>query len=437
MAIVVYPLNNIDFTAEDVSIYNSTRTSGIYAGDDFAISLTGSDNTISIDVGLAWLHLSRFNGVAAALKAKAFVDMGLPNATYPRIDALVLQFDANKNGAELVSKQGTASSDPKPPAVSRTEALYELHLLHVLRKPGAASITAADVTDLRLNAQYCGIMADAVTRVDTAAIDAQVTALIQKLREDLKAVQDQTYYASKDEVAVAVTQANEYAREIMAIENRLDNSDFTHFVAQAGVGGKHGNQSYAGDRWILDSGTVTGVENENGDGFRQIKLNGTIRQIVANPPTVGVCAVNMVSGTATVRYTNGEVIITSSGGVLRNVQLCEGDVIPQYRPKGYTQELAECMRYYVTVESFILYGVSNPNNAVVVCVLPAVLRLDAPTLANVSNLWVYYPTGEAKLANVLTVQRTKNALILTLDATSSGNYNVCVPDFGADIIADL
>lgn len=215
MAIVVYPLNNIDFTAEDVAIYNSTRTSGIYAGDDFAISLTGSDNTISIDVGLAWLHLSRFNGVAAALKAKTFVDMGLPNATYPRIDALVLQFDANKNGAELVSKQGTASSDPKPPAVSRTEALYELHLLHVLRKPGAASITAADVTDLRLNAQYCGLMADAVTRVDTAAIDAQVTALIQKLREDLKAVQDQTYYASKDEVAAAVESANKYAQGLV------------------------------------------------------------------------------------------------------------------------------------------------------------------------------------------------------------------------------
>lgn len=215
MAIVVYPLNNIDFTAEDVAIYNSTRTSGIYTGDDFAISLTGSDNTISIDVGLAWLHLSRFNGVAAALKEKTFVDMGLPNATYPRIDALVLQFDANKNGAELVSKQGTASSDPKPPAVSRTEALYELHLLHVLRKPGAASITAADVTDLRLNAQYCGLMADAVTRVDTTAINAQVTALIQKLREDLKAVQDQTYYASKNDVTEAVKQANEYAQDLV------------------------------------------------------------------------------------------------------------------------------------------------------------------------------------------------------------------------------
>ena len=201
MAITVYPLNDIDFTAEEVAIYNATRTSGIYAGDDFAISLTGADNNISIDVGLAWMHLSRFNGVAVALKGKTFVDMGLPDAVYPRIDALVLQFDANKNGAELVVKQGAASTNPKAPAVSRTEALYELHLLHARRTPGAAYITAADVTDLRLDANYCGLMADAVTRVDTAAINAQVAELIQKLRDDLKAVENQTYYASKDYVA--------------------------------------------------------------------------------------------------------------------------------------------------------------------------------------------------------------------------------------------
>ena len=350
MAIVVYPLNDIDFTAEDVSIYNSTRTSGIYAGDDFAISLTGSDNTIGIDVGLAWMHLSRFHGVAVALKAKTFVDMGLPNATYPRIDALVLQFNANKNGAELVSKQGTASSNPQPPAVSRTASLYELHLLHVRRNPGAASISAADVTDLRLNDRYCGLMADAVTRVDTAAIDAQVTALIQKLRDSLQNVEDQTYYASKDFVEERFSSAQNYADIVSSPFNYADNSDFEHWVAQAGIGGQHGTQAYAGDRWILDSGTVTGESNENGDGYRNITLTGTIRQIVANPPDVGTVAINMISGTAQISYANGEITITSNGGRIKNVRLFDGeytsDTIPRYMPPKHIEELMECMRYY-------------------------------------------------------------------------------------------
>ena len=200
MSVVVYPLNDIDFSAEDVAIYNATRTSGIYADDDFALSVTGSDNTVSVDVGIGWMHLSRFNGVAVALKAKTAVDMGLPDSVYPRIDAVVLQFDANKNGAEVIAKKGAASSNPQPPALSQTESLYELHLAHVLRNPAAVSIAVADVSDMRLSPVYCGLMADAVSKVDTTAINAQVSALIQKLRDDLAAVEGGTYYASKEYV---------------------------------------------------------------------------------------------------------------------------------------------------------------------------------------------------------------------------------------------
>lgn len=131
------------------------------------------------------------------------------------------------------------------------------------------------------------------------------------------------------------------------LPNLLDNSDFLHFVAQAGVGGNHGTQTYAGDRWILDSGTVTGAWNANGNGHSTITLNGTIRQIVAEPPTGQyACAVEMVSGTATIAYADGAVTITSSGGVLKNAGLYAGSRAPKYVPKGYGAELMECKRYY-------------------------------------------------------------------------------------------
>ena len=136
------------------------------------------------------------------------------------------------------------------------------------------------------------------------------------------------------------------ARSYGSNYNLTDNSDFTQFVAQAGVGGLHGTQAYAGDRWILGSGTVTGEANENGNGYRNITLNGTIRQIIANPPAVGTAGVEMISGTATVSYTNGELTITSSGGIIKNVLLCAAETMPEYQPKGYGSELAECMRYY-------------------------------------------------------------------------------------------
>ena len=132
--------------------------------------------------------------------------------------------------------------------------------------------------------------------------------------------------------------------------NYAHNSDFTKWIAQAGIGSNHGNQAYAGDRWILDSGTVTGDAREDGNGYTNIGLNGTIRQNVANAPDVGTAAIEMVSGTADISYANGVITITSNGGVIKNVRLFAGayssDNTPNYQPKGYGAELKECMRYY-------------------------------------------------------------------------------------------
>ena len=126
--------------------------------------------------------------------------------------------------------------------------------------------------------------------------------------------------------------------------NLLDNSDFTNPVAQAGIGGNHGNQAYAIDRWILTSGSVS--QQEGG-----LQLNGTITQKLEHLPTGEVSAfVGMASGQASISYSDGAVTITSSGGVIAWAALYQGtysaDTVPGYRPKGYAVEFAECQRFY-------------------------------------------------------------------------------------------
>lgn len=152
-----------------------------------------------------------------------------------------------------------------------------------------------------------------------------------------------------EQVAFAKDYADEQVKNA-APYKYAHNSDFTQFIAQAGIGGNHGTQAYAGDRWILDSGTVTGDVREDGNGYTNITLDGTIRQIIANPPATGSVFVEMVSGTATAVYADGEVTVTSTGGVIKNIALYEGEYDsnnrPVYQPKGYGAELAECRRYY-------------------------------------------------------------------------------------------
>lgn len=163
MAIITYPLNNIEYTAEDAELYHATRTSGVFANDDFPITVSGDGNVVTIGEGIGWIRNSKFSGKVVANKAEMALDLGLPHATYPRIDAVVLQFNANANASEIIVKNGTAQTNPIPPEVIRTESVYELHLYHVYREAGAASVTASNVTDLRSDSAYCGIMSDDVT----------------------------------------------------------------------------------------------------------------------------------------------------------------------------------------------------------------------------------------------------------------------------------
>lgn len=182
MALVTYPLNNIEYSAEDAELFHVTRTSGIYAKDSFGYSVTGTDNNIVIGTGIGWIKNSEFSGKVVAQKEPIPLDMGLPDSVYPRIDAIVIQFDANKNETNIVVKKGTAATSPVAPSVVRTESVYELHLYHVRREAGSLYITAGSITDLRLNSSHCGLMADSVTNIDTDAIEKQIEELIESLR---------------------------------------------------------------------------------------------------------------------------------------------------------------------------------------------------------------------------------------------------------------
>lgn len=188
MTLTTYPMDDIRYFADDAALFHCTRSTGIYAGDDFSATVSGEDNTVIIKPGIAWMRVNRFKGLVSALKQEAAVEMGTPDSVNPRIDRIVLQYDANRNDTQLAVKKGSPSSNPIPPERVMTDALYEIHLFEVRREPGVAAVTAKDIQDLRLDADLCGLMADSVTSVDTTAINAQVEALIEQLRDEIEQV---------------------------------------------------------------------------------------------------------------------------------------------------------------------------------------------------------------------------------------------------------
>lgn len=215
---------------------------------------------------------------------------------------------------------------------------------------------------------------------------------------------------------ISTLQGTAYARNI------LDNSDFTNPVNQ------RGDTSYSGscyniDRWrtflndnvvtvqdgyIHQTGTqllqnieATKIDNNKVYTFAACKVDGTIRVtsgIFANAFGDSYLSCYLVSSTGVPRCTLNE----SDG--YKWAALYDGEytaeTLPEYQPKGYAAELAECMRYYIRYyaasDMQFLVGGSNGTSLYAPFLLPTKMRV-WPTL-NYNNVNIYNYKSGGKVA---------------------------------------
>jgi lysophospholipase L1-like esterase len=218
MALKAYPLNDTDYTAEDAQLYTATRTSGVYADNHFNISVTGADNNVTIKSGLGWMKLSTFQGIAVANTEDVTINAGVSDPSLPRIDAVVYAYDANANAPEIIIKRGKTSSNPTAPSVVRDDFRHELHLYHILRRPGATTITARDIIDLRMDSDYCGMMADSVTKIDMTAIKAMVDSVLSELKEKAELVDSDPLFVLNNRVNELVKSQGKGPSQVVNLE---------------------------------------------------------------------------------------------------------------------------------------------------------------------------------------------------------------------------
>lgn len=183
MAIIAYPLNNIEYTAEDAMLSNLPISSGVYAAEDnFDISLNGG-MSLSLGTGLAFIRYTTEKGFTVYLDRPEILAFDPSDNVLSRIDRVVLQWVEADNKVNITIKKGTPASTPVPPDRSATASVYELVLYDVRIGAGVTSLSNAAITDQRLNKEVCGLMANNITKIDTSAINAQIESLISTTEE--------------------------------------------------------------------------------------------------------------------------------------------------------------------------------------------------------------------------------------------------------------
>ena len=181
--IVLYPANGFDFDAADVAAYLAGLTSGVFSSaEDFPVTAAGG-LTVTVGAGRGWVHPSRFTGYSITKREADTLTMPLADPSLPRIDRIIMRYDAGARAASLQVLQGTASSTPTAPAISRTELIYDLCLAEITRPAGSTAVTTGQITDTRLDEKLCGIVRDGVTHIPTAELLATAKARIAELEE--------------------------------------------------------------------------------------------------------------------------------------------------------------------------------------------------------------------------------------------------------------
>ena len=210
--IVLYPANGFDFDAADVAAYLAGLTSGVFSSaEDFPVTAAGG-LTVTVGAGRGWVHPSRFTGYSITKRESDTLTMPLADPSLPRIDRIIMRYDAGARAASLQVLQGTASSTPTAPAISRTELIYDLCLAEITRPAGSTSITTGQITDTRLDEALCGIVRDSVTGIPTdellAAARERINALEEKATSSAAAAKDSAEAAKSSETKSAASEKN-------------------------------------------------------------------------------------------------------------------------------------------------------------------------------------------------------------------------------------
>lgn len=232
--IVLYPANGFDFDAADVAAYLAGLTSGVFSGaEDFPVTAAGG-LTVIVGAGRGWVHPSRFTGYSITKREADTLTMPLADPSLPRIDRIVMRYDAGARAASLQVLQGTASSTPTAPAISRTELTYDLCLAEIARPAGSTSISTGQITDTRLDEALCGLVRDGVTGIPTdellAAARERIATLEENASNSAAAAKDSAEAAKSSETKSAASEERAKTSETAA-KQALQDTETEHTAA--------------------------------------------------------------------------------------------------------------------------------------------------------------------------------------------------------------
>jgi hypothetical protein len=145
--------------------FNSLLTNGVFPNPSTNLQVIANNNmTVTVKAGKAWI-----NGYVYINYSDLILPIEVADGVLNRIDRIVLRMDTVGRAINAAVKKGTLASTPMAPALQRDADGYELGIADIYGGKGVTSINQSNITDLRLNTTYCGVV-NSLIQADTTAI---------------------------------------------------------------------------------------------------------------------------------------------------------------------------------------------------------------------------------------------------------------------------
>lgn len=266
--------NNVDeyIGAENVMKWLHGRSSGVFGADGNLSVTANGDMTVSVSDGVGWLANDKADGTVfwndtkEQTGSELQLTIPLPDAILPRIDRIVVSWDtvdyAEKPRIEVL--KGTPNNAPTAPELTNNTLKRQISLVRIYVAAAVSSISADNITDERLDPDVCGLVTDWVS-VDTTTIQAQFSALLEKVKTELAQLHGGTAMMTKAQYDPAGDGVNICVQEYECIK-----SGSVYALTGEGAVGRFKVPAAwsAGDTWTVNGVAVPaycGADAADGD----------------------------------------------------------------------------------------------------------------------------------------------------------------------------
>lgn len=169
------------------------RTSGVFAAaSNASVAAASGEMAVTVSDGIGWLASSNGDGIvwwsdsdeqtSAPLKLSIATADGILN----RVDRVIVEWVIGNYSARPTIRilQGTPAATAAAPALTNSSTVRQISLARIAVAAGTLAITAAMITDERLDSTVCGLVTETLT-IDTSTVQSQFETLLAAVEQEL------------------------------------------------------------------------------------------------------------------------------------------------------------------------------------------------------------------------------------------------------------